>query len=275
MGEQAAAAGLAALTFDFRGHGESGGVLDAGRLARRRRRRRDAARRAAPRGWRRAGPAWAGACFCWRRAPAPSSSARWSLLCPADGASLLAGLDELESDPGSAPGGPPGRSYSAASTARRLRPFLAGLDLVEAARGLPRVLLAHARDDADVPFAHSERLAAVLAAALRVHRRSARAATTARGARRWSRARRSSGCCERRRRGVAGTRVTASGRPRAEGSGRGSAAARRPAVVVVTAEAEPPQAHLHRRTADVEPVGQPLYVAAMLARRPRAPAARA
>ena len=30
-------------------------------------------------------------------------------------------------------------------------------------RGLPRVLLAHARDDDAVPFAHSERLAAVLA----------------------------------------------------------------------------------------------------------------
>ena len=41
------------------------------------------------------------------------------------------------------------------------------LDLVAAARGLPRVLLAHARDDEAVPFAHSERLAAVLAAPTR------------------------------------------------------------------------------------------------------------
>jgi fermentation-respiration switch protein FrsA (DUF1100 family) len=86
------------------------------------------------------------------------------LLCPADGASLLAGLDELERDPGSTPGGPPGREYSGRFDAAALRPFLAGLDLVEAARGLPRVLLAHARDDDAVPFAHSERLAAVLAA---------------------------------------------------------------------------------------------------------------
>ncbi|MEE4274845.1 MAG: hypothetical protein V2J16_03130, partial [Thermoleophilia bacterium] len=43
-----------------------------------------------------------------------------------------------------------------------LRPFLARLDLIAEARGLRRVLLAHARDDADVPFDHSRRLAAVL-----------------------------------------------------------------------------------------------------------------
>ena len=85
------------------------------------------------------------------------------LLCPADGGSLLAGLDELESDPQAAPGGPQGREYSARFDGAALRPFLEGLDLVEAARGLPRVLVAHARDDDAVPFAHSERLAAVLA----------------------------------------------------------------------------------------------------------------
>jgi len=85
------------------------------------------------------------------------------LLCPADGGSLLAGLDELERDPVAAPGGPQGREYSGRFDAVALRPFLERLDLVAAARGLPRVLLAHARDDAAVPFAHSERLAAVLA----------------------------------------------------------------------------------------------------------------
>jgi pimeloyl-ACP methyl ester carboxylesterase len=85
------------------------------------------------------------------------------LLCPADGASLLAGLDELEGDPAAAPGGPQGRDYSGRFDALALRPFLERLDLVAAARGLPRVLLAHARDDDAVPFAHSERLAAVLA----------------------------------------------------------------------------------------------------------------
>ena len=42
-------------------------------------------------------------------------------------------------------------------------PYLRRLDLVAVARGLPRVLLAHARDDEAVPFPHSERLAAVLA----------------------------------------------------------------------------------------------------------------
>jgi hypothetical protein len=86
------------------------------------------------------------------------------LLCPADGGSLLAGLDELESDPESAPGGPPGREYSGRFDGSALRPFLRDLDLIEAAAGLPRVLLAHARDDDAVPFAHSERLAAVFAA---------------------------------------------------------------------------------------------------------------
>ncbi len=85
------------------------------------------------------------------------------LLCPADGASLLTGLDELESDPAASPGGPEGREYSARFDGHALRPFLATLDLVTAATGMPRVLLAHARDDAVVPFAHSERLAAVLA----------------------------------------------------------------------------------------------------------------
>jgi fermentation-respiration switch protein FrsA (DUF1100 family) len=88
------------------------------------------------------------------------------LLCPADGASLLTGLDELERDAVAAPGGPPGHASRPAPSGRfdaeALRPFLAGLDLVEAARGLPRVLLAHARDDDAVPFAHSERLAVVL-----------------------------------------------------------------------------------------------------------------
>ena len=163
MGEQAAAAGLAALTFDFRGHGESGGVMG-------------------PDGWRDAvasgerllaesGASWLaargasmGGCMLLLAARArPRLFRSLVLLCPADGGSLLAGLDELESDPQAAPGGPQGREYSARFDGAALRPFLEGLDLVEAARGLPRVLLAHARDDDAVPFAHSERLAAVLA----------------------------------------------------------------------------------------------------------------
>jgi hypothetical protein len=41
-------------------------------------------------------------------------------------------------------------------------------DLVKTARGLPNVLLVHARDDEEVPFAVSERLAAVLAPPMRL-----------------------------------------------------------------------------------------------------------
>jgi len=88
-----------------------------------------------------------------------------TLLCPADGASLLAGLDAAGAAAAAAAGAVElaRGGYRARFDLARLRPFLAALDLVAAARGLPRVLLAHARDDDEVPFAHSERLAAVLA----------------------------------------------------------------------------------------------------------------
>ncbi len=157
MGEQAAAAGLAALTFDLRGHGQSDGVMD-------------------PHGWHdavaageslllRSGAPWLaargasmGGCLLLQAAQArPGLFGALALLCPADGESLRRGLDRLEG-PGAADD-----PYVARFDAPALRPFLARLDLVALARGLPRVLLAHARDDGDVPFAHSERLAAVLA----------------------------------------------------------------------------------------------------------------
>ena len=160
MGEQAAAAGLAALTFDVRGHGESPGVLG-------------------PDGWRdtvaagealltASGAPWLagrgasmGGCFLLLAAQArPGLFRSLVLLCPADGASLVAGLDELETTAG--PGSRPAE-YWGRFDAAALRPFLRDLDLVKAARGMPRVLLAHARDDEAVPFAHSERLARVLA----------------------------------------------------------------------------------------------------------------
>jgi alpha-beta hydrolase superfamily lysophospholipase len=163
MGEQAAAAGLAALTFDFRGHGESEGALgpdawrDAvaagGRLL---------AESGAP--WLAARGASMGGTMLLLAAHArPGFFRSLALLCPADGASLLAGLDELERDTGEAADGPGDREYSGRFDDLTLRPFLERLDLVATARGLPRVLLAHARDDAAVPFAHSERLARVLA----------------------------------------------------------------------------------------------------------------
>ena len=163
MGEQAADAGLAALTFDFRGHGESGGEMGPDGW-------RDAvaagerllAESGAP--WLAARGASMGGCMLLLAARArPGFFRSLVLLCPADGASLLAGLDELESDTDASPGDPEGREYSARFDGPALRPFLAALDLVTTAAGMSRVLLAHARDDDAVPFAHSERLAAVLA----------------------------------------------------------------------------------------------------------------
>ncbi len=163
MGEQATAAGLAAMTFDFRGHGESSGSME-------------------PDGWRdclaagerllvESGAPWLaargasmGGCMLLLGARArPDFFRSLVLLCPADGASLLAGLDYFGADPDAAPGGRQGREYGGRFDGPALRPFLEALDLVGAAQGVPRVLLAHARDDDAVPFAHSERLAAVLA----------------------------------------------------------------------------------------------------------------
>jgi uncharacterized protein len=172
MGEQAAAGGLAALTFDFRGHGESEGAMG-------------------PDGWhdviagaetllRLSGAPWVvgrgasmGGCMLLLAARArPSLFSALVVLCPADGPSLIAGLDELERDEeepaqaSEAAGAAPRRfepGYSGRFDDAALRPFLARLDLTAVARGMPRVLLAHARDDDVVPFAHSERLAGVLA----------------------------------------------------------------------------------------------------------------
>ena len=160
MGEQAAAAGLAALTFDFRGHGESGGVLgpdgwhDAVAAA-------ETLRAASGAPWVAARGASLGGCFLLLAAQAhPALFRSLVLLCPADGPSLRAGLDELDRLKAA---GAPESEYYGRFDEPALRPWLDRLDLVAAARGLPRVLLAHARDDDVVTFAHSERLAAVLA----------------------------------------------------------------------------------------------------------------
>jgi pimeloyl-ACP methyl ester carboxylesterase len=157
MGEQAAAAGLAALTFDFRGHGQSDGVMgpegwhDAVAAA-------ELLLRLSGAPWLAARGASMGGCLLLQAAHArPGLFRALVLLCPADGGSLLRGLDRLE-----APGADDD-PYFARFDAAALRPFLARLDLVQLARGMRRVLLAHARDDEEVPFAHSERLAAVLA----------------------------------------------------------------------------------------------------------------
>jgi len=160
MGEQAAAAGLAALVFDFRGHGESEGTMDA-------------------EGWH---DVVAAGETLFRESGAPCLAGRGSsmggfllllaarerpalfrslvLLCPADPGSLLDGLDRL--DHGLEPADPEVPSEGRFDSAS-LRPFLESVDLTSAARGRSRVLLVHARDDAAVPFAHSEGLAALLA----------------------------------------------------------------------------------------------------------------
>ena len=160
MGEQAAAAGLAALTFDFRGHGESDGVMgpegwhDAVAAG-------EALLAASDAPWLAARGASIGGCFLLLAARAhPHLFRSLVLLCPADWPSLLAGLYDLErlERRGDSDSEYYGRFDDAA-----LRPYLRRLDLVAAARGLPRVLIAHARDDEAVPFSHSERLAGVLA----------------------------------------------------------------------------------------------------------------
>ena len=119
MGEQAAAAGLAALTFDFRGHGESGGEMgpdgwrDAVAAG-----RRLLAESGAP--WLAARGASMGGCMLLLAALArPELFRSLVLLCPADGASLLAGLDDLERDPTRPPKARRAASTSAASTAPR------------------------------------------------------------------------------------------------------------------------------------------------------------
>ena len=181
MGEQAAAAGLAALTFDFRGHGESGGEMGPDGW-------RDAvaagerllAESGAP--WLAARGASMGGCMLLLAARArPGLFRSLVLLCPADGASLLAGLDELASDRASAPAGRKDREYSAASTRPRCGRSSRDLDLVAAARGLPRVLLAHARDDERRALRRTASgWRPCSAPPIAVHRAATRAATTAR-----------------------------------------------------------------------------------------------
>jgi pimeloyl-ACP methyl ester carboxylesterase len=160
MGEQAAERGLAALLFDFRGHGASDGDMDAGGwhdvvAAGETLRRESGAPWLAGRG-----SSMGGLLLLLAARARPALCSSLVLLCPADPRSLLDGLDRLDQglEPSSSDAPSEGRFDSAS-----LRRFLETVDPVAAAHGLPRVLLAHARDDAAVPFAHSERLAAVLA----------------------------------------------------------------------------------------------------------------
>jgi uncharacterized protein len=160
MAEQAVAAGLAALVFDFRGHGESAGTMDGGGAG-------DVIAAAETLARESGAP--------WLAARGSSLGAYWLLnaaakrpglfralaaLCPADEASLLAGLDLFVA---LAAAGDPDAAFAGRFDVDVLRRLWSTTDLIETARGLRCVLLAHARDDEDVPFAVSERLAAVLA----------------------------------------------------------------------------------------------------------------
>lgn len=135
-----AAAGLAAIVFDQRGHGTSEGALDGRALD-------DVAAMAsllpagAPVFLR--GSSMGG--FVALAAAARTGAAGVVAICPAARDQLLAGLRERRLD------------FRADHTA--LEPLIAAQDLDAAARALgPRLLLVHAAGDASVPIAHSRRL---------------------------------------------------------------------------------------------------------------------
>jgi pimeloyl-ACP methyl ester carboxylesterase len=160
MAEQAATAGLAGLVFDFRGHGASGGSMDAGGggdvLA-----AAELLLAASGAPWLAGRGSSLGAYWLLGAARArPDLFRALAALCPADEASLLAGLDHFVA---LAAAGDPDADFHGRFDVDALRRLWRTTDLVETARDLPNVLLAHARDDEDVPFAVSERLAAVLA----------------------------------------------------------------------------------------------------------------
>ena len=131
--------------------------------------------------WRSSGAPWVavrgasmGGCMLLLAAHArPGLFSSLVALCPADGASLLAGLDELDREDEDAGAGRRRRREERPAPVRGRLPGALRRGRPAAlprtprpdgvARGMPRVLLAHARDDDVVPFAHSERLAAVLA----------------------------------------------------------------------------------------------------------------
>jgi uncharacterized protein len=160
MAEQAAGRGLAAMVFDFRGHGGAGGSMGAAAI--------DDVAIAARTLLSESGAPWLagrgsslGAFLLLLAARRDRELFRsLALLCPADSASLLRGLDHfVELDAAEGPDEPFHGRFDGIS----LRALLARADIYDAARGMPRVLLAHARDDQDVPFAVSERLAGLLA----------------------------------------------------------------------------------------------------------------
>ena len=142
MAAAAAAAGLAAVRFDVRGHGETGGRLDGRALD-------DVAAAAAllPRGCRSrcAGRAWAATSRSWRAARAGAAAV--VAICPAPAAAAGRGLRSrrLES---------PVDAAALERAARRRNP----LEAAVAALRVP-VLIQHAEGDEEVPVAGSRALA--------------------------------------------------------------------------------------------------------------------
>ena len=134
-----AAAGLAAIVFDQRGHGESDGALDGRAIE-------DVATIASllpPGPMFLRGSSMGG--FVALAAAARVGAAGVVAICPAGGDLLLAGLRE-------------GRLDFRADRAG-LKPLIAAQDLEAAACALgPRLLLVHAEGDDRVPCAHSRRL---------------------------------------------------------------------------------------------------------------------
>jgi uncharacterized protein len=145
----AVAAGLAAICFDQRGHGESGGALGSGVLddvavmaARLRAALGDDGAPLAVRG------SSMGGYLAILSAPVVGAGAAVAI-CPASAEGLRRGLDE-------------GR-FGFAADVEALGAFLDEHDLTQAARSLTvPLLLLHAEGDERVPVAHSRELAAVL-----------------------------------------------------------------------------------------------------------------
>ena len=142
--------GLAAISFDQRGHGESDGPMDGRALddvcgdGRHAARRRSATRR--PRS-RCAARAWAATSRSWR--PPRRRAAAVVAICPASGEGLRRGLRS--------------GSFAFDADASALDPFLATHDLHPAVESLDvPLLLLHAEGDEQVPVEHSRELAALL-----------------------------------------------------------------------------------------------------------------
>lgn len=159
MAEQAVKRGLAAMVFDFRGHGESEGRMDADAgddvlVAAEALRERSGAPWLAARG------SSLGAFWLVHAASArPHLFRSLVLLCPADEASLLRGLDHFVALDSAAE---EEADFAGRFSVDGLREFWASSDLFAAARGMRNIMVAHATDDEDVPFSVGERLAAGL-----------------------------------------------------------------------------------------------------------------